>query len=349
MTVIFSDLHLREASEEVCFRVLAAIEALAIEHGSHVVFCGDWWHLRYQVNVRILNRVADLMRRWEYNGISIDLLVGNHDQVDVKGGNALEVLEYDGDPESSTQLRVWTEPGYDQARGWGFVPYRKDPDEQLRALAEVAAKGVTTIFGHFAIKGALMNNGTKDRDGLELPGGSYRLVLGHYHMAQTGPQGRYVGSPYQTSFGEAGNVCGCLLLDDKLGNLKFHQLDVGAPLHHIVEWDPATQPEPPENPGRPGDFVRLDIKASQEMLVSGKFKGVLKQHGLDEAQINVIPTKVDRQHKFELGRGETLLDAAERFVGERLGATDQVVNAGLADRVDPANTVMGALRRWADG
>jgi hypothetical protein len=344
MTVVFSDLHLREQTEDICFKVLGAIERLAVEDDRHVVFCGDWWHLRYNVNVRLLNRVKDTLCRWESNGISIDLLVGNHDQVDVAGGNALEVLEYDGDPESSTRLRVWTEPGWDKAREWGFVPYRKDPEVQLAALQAVAAEGLSIIFGHFAVKGSAMNNGREDQDGIEpaFHGQAPYLVLGHYHKHQHGESYLYVGSPYQTSYGEAGNQCGCLLLNK--GKLSFHPLDIGAPLHHIVEWDPVKQADPPPRPGREGDHVRLDIRASQEMLVSGKFKGVLKQHGLDEAQINVIPTKVDRQHKFELARGETLLDAAGRFVDERFSTSEpcSVDKAG-----EEARDVMVALKRWA--
>jgi DNA repair exonuclease SbcCD nuclease subunit len=348
MAVIFSDLHLRESSEDVCFKILDAIERLAVEHGRHVVFCGDFWHIRYQVSVRLLNRVKDVLGRWESNGITIDLLPGNHDQIDVAGGNALEVFEYDGDPESGTQLRVWTEPGWDPTRKLGFVPYRKDPEAQLEALRSVAAKGPRVIFGHFAVKGSIMNNGRRDQDGIELamrgaPAQRPLLVLGHYHKHQHGESYLYVGSPYQTSYGEAGNVCGCLLLDK--GKLQFHSIDVGAPEHHIIEWDPVKQSEPPARPGKKGDHVRLDIKASQEMLVSGKFKGVLKQHGLDEAQINVIPTKVDRQHKFELGKGETLLQAAERFVDERFSTPDP---ASMDKAEEEARDAMIALRRWAE-
>ena len=81
--------------------------------------------------------------------------------------------------------------------------------------------------------------------------------------------------------------------------------------------------------------------------MQGKFKAALKKSGLGEAQVNVIPVAVDRGIKMELGDGETLLEAAERFAEERLGSSDQVISAGFADRVGPMKSVKAALRRWA--
>jgi hypothetical protein len=40
MAIVFSDLHLRESSEDVCFRVLDKIEELAKQKDKHIIFCG---------------------------------------------------------------------------------------------------------------------------------------------------------------------------------------------------------------------------------------------------------------------------------------------------------------------
>ena len=322
--ICFSDIHLREQSEAVAFRVLDWILRAADADDQRVVFCGDWWHLRYQVNVRLLNRVAAVMQQWKERGIHVDLLPGNHDQVDVGGANALEIFE------AFSNVTVWTEPGIRTDERWGFVPYRKDHEAQIKALLDVAAEAPKVIFAHYGIKGAVMNSGRKDQDGIGTPGMECPLVLGHYHKHQQGPGYQYVGSPYQTSYGEAGNVCGCLV------NGVFTPIDVGAPKHYIIEWDPAVSDEPPPNPGEPHDHVRLDIKATQEMIVKGKFKTVLKRSGLDQAQVNVVPVPVQRELKLTMEQGESLLHAAERFACERLGTTD-------------LDAPMAALRRWADG
>lgn len=356
MTVVFSDLHLRESSADTCFAVLDYIFNLARQGDGQVVFCGDWWHIRYQVDVRLLNRLDAELRRWQEAGVVLDIVPGNHDQVDTSGANALEVFHRDS-------VAVWTEPGIDTDNGWGFVPYRKDPEDLSASIQAVANEEPSVIFAHFAVKGAVMNNGRKDDEGVGfITGDGIPVVLGHYHKHQQGVGWQYVGSPYQTSYGEAGNVCGCLV--GSPGAWKFHPIDVGAPRHFILKWDPAKQAEPPAPPAdcRIGtDHVRLDIEATQEQIVSGKFKTVLKQSGLEDVQVNVKPVTPLREVKLELGEGETLLQAAERFAEERLDPKvgESASSAMEAQRSDgmmvpgPHNptldVVMESLRRWVDG
>jgi len=343
--IVFSDLHLRESSEDVCFRVLEQIERMALEDDQRIVCCGDFWHIRYQLNVRLLNRVSELMRRWADLGLELDLVPGNHDQVDVAGRNALEVFEGDN-------CVVWTEPGISHDGRLGFVPYRKDLEEQGGCLKAVVAEAPWIIFAHLGICGAAMNNGQKDRDGLDaatqLVCPQAHLILGHYHKRQTGMGWEYVGSPYQTSFGEEGNVCGVLHLVPETIERLWIPLDVGAPTHLTLKWDPAKQEQPPVPrmtlaPDR-NVKVRLDIEASHEMIVGGKFKQVLKTAGLDGVEVRIVPTKVDREHRFEIGGGETLLQAADRFAAERLSGGE--CGAKSANQHQAA---MVALRRWADG
>jgi DNA repair exonuclease SbcCD nuclease subunit len=335
MPVVFSDLHLRESSETICFRVLGEIEKLAMAHDKQVVFCGDFWHLRYQVNVRLLNCVAEWLHVWERKGLMVNFLPGNHDQVDVAGRNALEVFA------AFSNVTVWTNPGGHTQGGTkiGWVPYRKDPAEIQQALKYHAQMRSAVVYAHFGVAGSIMNNGRADQEGVVVPKKVPPLILGHYHKRQVSADNawQYVGSPYQTSFGEAGNECGCLLVDYRGDHVavRFQPIDVGAPKHYILEWDPATQPAPPPWPGQPHDLVRLDIKASQEMIVQGKFKGVLKKAGLDAAQVNVVPVQVAREHRFSLQTGESLLAAAGRFAAERV--EDQASRP----------VMMEALQRWA--
>jgi hypothetical protein len=330
--IVFSDLHLRESSEDACRLVLDRIGVLATtSRDRHVVFCGDFWHIRYQVTVRLQNMVAQILRAWAGGGIRVDFVPGNHDQVDMGGQNALQVFD------AFPHVRVWTEPGVDGVLG--FAPYRKDPEEVRRMLASmVGSAGV--IFAHFGVGGALMNNGHADDAGFVVPVDLPPIVLGHYHKRQAGPLGahrwpiwQYVGSPYQTSYGEAGNVCGCLEMLEGVFP-RFLPLDLGIPEHHIVTWDPSVSEVPPPRPGKPGDHVRLDIKASQEMLVAGKFQTVLKKHGLDDVQVNVVPVAAPREHRFALQTGETLKAAADRFAQERM------------EQGQDQQAVLDALGRW---
>ena len=342
--IIFSDLHLRERSEFVCFEILDEIEMLAqSDPDGRVVCCGDFWHIRYQLSVRLLNRVAQMLQRWSEKEILLDIVPGNHDQVDVNGRNALEVFE------GFAGVCVWSEPGVEDSGDFGYVPYRKDPQQQkaeLDAVVEAVNDGAI-ICGHGGVHGAVMNNGRKNADdGLErdevssLPGG-IRLVLGHYHKPQVGPYYQYVGSPYQTNYGEAGNEeLGYLQLVGS--ELRRIESEVAAPQHYILKWDPGTG-DPPPHPGREIDHVRLDIVATQEMIISGKFKTALKKHGLQDAQVNVVPVSVERDHRFAMQKGESLVDAARRFVAERMHTDEQ---GAVQQSEDESRELLAVLEGW---
>jgi hypothetical protein len=348
--IVFSDLHLREQTADVCFRVLDRVWELSGRGKKRIIFLGDFWHLRYAVNVSLLNRVNELFTAWASESLvhsdlpAIELLPGNHDQVSPDGRNALEVLAQPG-------VRVWTELGVDE-QGCGFVPYRKDLGQQISDLVSVAGRA-PLVFGHFGVRGARMTASKLDTDGIQvsLPP-SVRLILGHYHGRQQGVGWEYVGSPYQISFGEAGNRCGVLMTEssstsrsvvsatDKAVELAFCELREG-PRHHILKWDPATEEEPPPMPQdyQDGDKVRLDVVASREVIVAGKLQGKLKRAGLEDVSVQVIPVASEREHRFEQQDGEPLLDAAQRFAEERF--REEGVEGSDTGRA------MEALRRWA--
>ena len=230
--IIFSDLHLREQTADVCFKVLDHLAAVACEDDRHIVCCGDLLHVRYQVGVRILTRFHRTLEDWAAMGIELDLVPGNHDQVDVEGTNALEVFG------AHPNVRVWTDAGVlDHENGlFGFVPYRKDPEALAESMRAVENEGPPIVFAHFGIHGAEMNSGrVNQEEGLTWGGvRQSKYILGHYHKAQHGAGWQYVGSPYQTSFGEAGNANGYLQLFGG-GALTFpSDRDWAPPLHFGV-------------------------------------------------------------------------------------------------------------------
>jgi DNA repair exonuclease SbcCD nuclease subunit len=342
--IILADLHLKESTEDQVWAVLAEVRRLALEDPDHhVVFCGDWWQLRYQVNVRLLNKCKAILLEWVEAGLQVDLVPGNHDQVTIDGVNALEVLE-DGGPRGG--VRVWTGPGVagDDYRKVGFCPYRKDPQEQLRAL-ELASKGACVVFGHFGVKGSQMDNTRQDQDGLVVVPGGPLLILGHYHRHQQGMGYVYVGSPYQQSFGEVGNAPGVLQLHVDPGAgprsrrtmpWKHVPLDIG-PRYWILPWDLDASANPPARPStwRLGDQVRIDVKAAYSQLANPKLLTGLADVGLGEAVVNILPREDKREGRLPMVAGESLGQSAERFARERV-ADPQDLEARLT-----------YLRRWA--
>jgi DNA repair exonuclease SbcCD nuclease subunit len=76
--VIFSDLHVKSASIEVCEEVLHRVHQEALQRNAGIIFLGDFCHARGALSVELLNRVLKSLRKWEQPVIMIP---GNHDQV----------------------------------------------------------------------------------------------------------------------------------------------------------------------------------------------------------------------------------------------------------------------------
>lgn len=357
VVIVFADLHLKESTAEICWKVLDAVERLALEDPDRrVVFCGDFWQLRYQVSVKLLNRVLEILDRWERQRLAVDLVPGNHDQVTVDGRNALEALQ-------RGHVTVWTEPGvgipFANGASAGFVPYRKDPAQQAAALQgvleqlEKMEQRFPVVFGHFAVRGAKMNGGRKDQDGLIPQGRKDKtlLVLGHYHKFQWvngseavhGPEAItavYVGSPYQQSFGEVGNFTGvgCVSWDDHSGwAYAPWELQIG-PKHYVVTWDLSKRDRPPAPeslvmgvPG-PEDRVRVDIVGPSSRVTPALIDEITDA-GYTDPQVTVQSVAEMREARFGVEPGESLLSAAERFVAER--------------KPDNSEAVLDKLRQWA--
>lgn len=234
--LLFSDLHLRPESEEVCFRVLddllETVKSLNCGAHSTIGFLGDFWHMRYAVPVHLLNRVAKWVQKVLSSNMDLILLPGNHDQVDELGQHALEVF-------ADVGARVYSSPTWDE---WGFwMPYRKDKEVVADTLGKWASsslhKAPKVLFGHLPVNGAMMNNLRADSDGQD-PGsfaGFSKVMLGHYHKRQVLAGGRitYIGSPWQTRADEYGQQKGFAVWDDVTQKLTFLDRNIGTRYHRI--------------------------------------------------------------------------------------------------------------------
>lgn len=213
--LLFSDLHLRPESEEVCFKILDDVIQTAKQYNvAGVGFLGDFWHLRYQVPVYLLNRVAQWVEAMG-KVAPLSMLPGNHDQIDELGENALEVF-------SSMGAAVYSKPHVDE---WGFwMPYRKDKAVVRESISKMVTSSLfkastpRILFAHLPIFGARMNNAMNDSEGLNPDGDEFagfsKVILGHYHKRQSlGASGlvSYVGSPWQTRADEYGQEKGFAL------------------------------------------------------------------------------------------------------------------------------------------
>ena len=305
--ILFSDLHLKPESEDVCFEVLAKVRELAEKSkDKRVGFLGDFWHMRYQVPVHLLNRLHEEFVRFQEAEITLLILPGNHDQIDVLGANALEVFE------AFDHVNVFTEPAVVDGILW--MPYRRDPLEVQHALDWARKQKIKNVFAHLPIQGALQNNNHADTDGL--PVGMFKgfrsVMLGHYHKQQTIANGMacYVGSPYQTRADEWGQEKGFV---EWHPNKKFtrHNFVFGKRYHRIDGLPMA----PLEGIG-PEDHVKIVVQTEAEA------KELRKDNlGAKELVIEVKESETTAP-RFGFAKGTTLTEYASAFVEEHKGAAD---------------------------
>ena len=179
--IVFSDLHVKGSSIDICEEVLALVHEAALEKGAGVIFLGDFWHVRGALNVELLNKVLRSLRAWTQPVIMIP---GNHDQVSLGGlVHALEPLVY---AFRLDQVLLISEPSICLGALW--IPYRRDPT-LMQAILKAGADhpDVSIIFCHADVKGAYMNDGMRSREGIEISMFPPHLPIysGHFHKPHT--------------------------------------------------------------------------------------------------------------------------------------------------------------------
>lgn len=141
--ILFSDLHVKSASIDVCEQVLREVHTAAVQRQAGIIFLGDFWHVRGALNVDLLNRILICLSAWTQ---PVVMIPGNHDQVTLGGTiHALEPLRYAFS--SSDQILMISEPTVCMGALW--IPYRRDHALLRRILyAGSQDPSVGIIFCH---------------------------------------------------------------------------------------------------------------------------------------------------------------------------------------------------------
>lgn len=313
--IIFSDLHLEPKSAETALEVLRRIpDVCRARKDKHVAFLGDFWMVRHTLPVKLALDARDIMRSWFTSGAvdRFDVLVGNHDQIDLDGRNALEVFD-----DLGHGTVVHTEPGWTPAGFW--LPYRHTHDEIreiLRAATATARNEPPVLFAHIGLLGAWMNNTKRDDFGFPASEivdlGFKRVFCGHYHrhnMVQKGVL--YVGSPYQVSYAEADQEKGVLSWDGQRS--EFIPWEVGA-RHYKVVFD-ADHPAALEMPRvRPGDKLWVVVKGQMAGAAQKAVQDNLTALGITPARIDVDLQPELAAARIDIRPEETRAQLAARYV-----------------------------------
>ena len=257
--VVFSDLHLNRRTSRVCVDVLEAVHREAEARDAGIAFLGDFWHARGAIPVEPLIEALDAIRSWTRPCVMIP---GNHDQVTAGGEvHALAPLA----AANPRRVKIISRPTVWRNALW--LPYRRDASVVKKAVEAAwsmdvseddPGNAVRAVFCHADVVGASMNESFQARDGLDpsllSPGfsaadahtGGIPVYTGHYHKPHTVPNTNitYVGSPYQVSRAEAGQVKALIVLDAEDGWVGCQRANPSAPANADPTVDPVTGVSP---------------------------------------------------------------------------------------------------------
>jgi ABC-type uncharacterized transport system ATPase subunit len=198
--LLFADLHCSPKTLDVCLEVLEGIHLKAKTNNESVGFLGDFYDTVYRrgtIPVDMLNILLDFFAtRWS---VPMIMIPGNHDYIDAsETEHALEPFGI-----ANELITIVSEPCIIDRVMW--VPWRRDNSVLKKMFApQDMVSEYDVIFGHFDVVGAHVNNNTLSDRGLNKDDFPCSVISGHYHKPQTMGPVTYIGSPYQTSMGEAG-------------------------------------------------------------------------------------------------------------------------------------------------
>ena len=228
MIPILGDLHagVRDGNRLMMKHQLDYLELVFIpyllENGiNEIIQTGDVFDVRKYTNTEVLaewkRRFFDVLLK---HNISMIVYVGNHDLFYKNKISPNSVTENLGSYKNITIIEKPTELII-QGMSCLFVPWicGENEDDCMDAIRNSKAD---ICFGHFEIKGAKMESSTCT-DGLPLSTFNRykRCISGHFHIAGSYENVQYVGTNYQTSWGDYGIDKGLYVIDPKSLDLQF--------------------------------------------------------------------------------------------------------------------------------
>ena len=223
-TLVIGDLHLENKIPGLLDAQCDCVtKIIGDTNASHVVFLGDVFNNRRPKPTVIL-KAKQLL---EHTSVCMTVLRGNHDSENKNDDGVTALSVVDSNNGSMVVTSTWSE-GLDT-----FIPHYED-ENKIREDLKNVKKG-STVFGHFGYFGSLNSAGDNDFS-LVLSDFTNRTYLGHIHTYKREGNVTLVGTPYTTSFTEAGKDSYVVLVGDDGEEDEKILIDHG-PRHLIIEID----------------------------------------------------------------------------------------------------------------
>lgn len=195
--------------------VLETVLTHAQETGRSVIFAGDLFHKRVNVNTAVFNAIFNKFR--EYGDVPVLMVRGNHDSMNnsLYSNHSLKPFEA-----LSNVVVVATPQVVDFAGSKvSCLPYGDEIDIMKKFLSSPDTQSADILVAHIGIEGAKESSGHSLEGAFtlsDLYSENYNhVILGHYHKHQfLNDNTFYVGNTLPTSFSDVDDK-GVMMLDTK--------------------------------------------------------------------------------------------------------------------------------------
>jgi DNA repair exonuclease SbcCD nuclease subunit len=228
--LIVTDTHLGiyNASDlwhSIVLNLFKDIKETSKEHNiNSILHLGDFFHNRKEINTKTLD-VAQFIMEEILADFKVNIVIGNHDSYyknklfpnslqvfkDIKNVNIIKECEY-----------------LKEDKNIMLCPWSHLPNETKDVF----------LFGHFEIKGFLMNSSYRCKSGINKNDlRDFRHVYsGHFHTPSGKGNVTYLGSPYGLTWHDINSKRGYYIFDSSKGEMNFIEYN-NAPKYVIVETE----------------------------------------------------------------------------------------------------------------
>lgn len=302
--LLYSDLHIKPETLEVCDQVLTTVGELAVKHDATIINGGDTFNVRGILPTSCVDLLTRHFKNWLAKGLTQHILIGNHDQED-RDGEIHPMRVFDGWGEG--KWKVIDKPTVIDKIA--YLPYI--PHEKIKAALDEIPKTVKVAVVHWGIKGAKRNDWNTDMDGVPVEWLAHfkRVFSGHYHYRNEFENVQYIGSPYQQNHSESNQPKGVLLYEHDKNKTSFIEIE-DTPKYHQVRFKIQDTGEVVCEEGKPEevrekDHVRITLEGDAEAV--SRFT-----HEEASKYLRATSVKFDRQGRVKshsrlgITSGETL-------------------------------------------
>lgn len=307
--ILTSDLHCQDGIYvNISIDYIDYLSRYAKKNGiKDIAILGDIFEksnrIKYDTFVPLFKKLQEL----KDDGFRLYFIVGNHDIYTMDGDTIVETFSPFGEVIKS--YKKFTFDGVDI----NMAAFTTDPNE-------VPTVGADYLFTHLPIDEFLFDNGMELKDKNSFPVDFFhnykKVFTGHYHKRQSKYNIEYIGSPYQLSFGEAGDDNkGFVVFEPKTGNQEFVKYGM-APSYIKMRYDDLMNegfdPDEVKN-----SFVRITIDKKIENF--SKVRKALYKAGV----IDILPeyeqtnTSSNRESEVKIEMNKSIKEMLTSFISSK--------------------------------